>query len=356
MRLTKLQKATIGITLVVLVITVVLLLIITGVAVNILVDEDLFNKTEKTVKEANQKTQQENSTMDNMVIDWNKMPEGIKSGTGEIKDDTGEIKDPELDKSKLKIGDFVDYTPDKAANYMGFGTSTIADDNPSGSTSNPTDGIPQENLTTMKWRILSINDDGSVDMVSEQPILTTVYLEGVKGYNNGVYLLNDLCAKQYSNTTLGVIARSMNIVDIEKQLNETGLADRDAYTLGIQYGATNTYEDLSLKTPDIYKHVEKTAEEESKDYYTTPTTETYTEETSLDVQQTYYFFYNLPATYFKSSVFRDLVCGTGKGYWIASRYANCGANYVDFGLRRVNSVGGLAASQMFLSDVGDQPR
>ena len=54
----------------------------------------------------------------------------------------------------LKIGDYVEYTPDTAGAYS---LTTAV----SGYTSNQS--IPQE---TMKWQIMSVNEDGTVDLVS----------------------------------------------------------------------------------------------------------------------------------------------------------------------------------------------
>ena len=64
---------------------------------------------------------------------------------------------------------------------------------------------------------MNINDDGSVELISATPTSKTVYLKGALGYNNGVYILNNLCKTQYSNSGLGTTARSLNKVDIENK-------------------------------------------------------------------------------------------------------------------------------------------
>ena len=186
---------------------------------------------------------------------------------------------------------------------------------------------------------MNINDDGSVDLVSAAPIATNVYFQGSLGYNNGVLLLNDLCKSQYSNSTLGVTARSIDLEDIEKKFNSTGINARNTYNNGNKtYGQTQTYTNNYSYTPDIYNHVGKTAAEESKDYYSTPTTATHSQKGTLEVQQTYYYFSNTPSSYFDDSTFHELIFGTGTAYWLASRYAFCRSAYADFGLRFVNSA------------------
>ena len=81
---------------------------------------------------------------------------------------------------------------------------------------------------------------------------------GAKGYNNGVYILNDICKTLYSNKDLGVIARSITIEDIEAGFNEAGKTARDDYNKYNsfsypQYGNTFTFTDAGeLYYPVIY--------------------------------------------------------------------------------------------------------
>ena len=50
------------------------------------------------------------------------------------------------------------------------------------------------------WRVISINNDGTVDVVSEHVSSTSIYFEGQTGYLNLVGYLNVL-ASQYENST-----------------------------------------------------------------------------------------------------------------------------------------------------------
>ena len=297
-----------GITLIALIITIIVMLILVAVTVNTAVNSGLFGHAKNATQcWKSEEEKESNIGNDNYINDTVNQFSGSQTNP-----------DNKPDRSFLKVGDYIAYNPDSAGNYMGL-------------------GIPQD--TTLKWRVMNINDDGSVDLVSAAPIATNVYFQGSLGYNNGVLLLNDLCKSQYSNSTLGVTARSIDLEDIEKKFNSTGINARNTYNNGNKtYGQTQTYTNNYSYTPDIYNHVGKTAAEESKDYYSTPTTATHSQKGTLEVQQTYYYFSNTPSSYFDDSTFHELIFGTGTAYWLASRYAYCGSTYADFGLRFVSSA------------------
>ncbi len=87
--------------------------------------------------------------------------------------------------SDMKIGDYVAYTPSSANSYN---VAAIF----SGYSSNQS--ITQD--TTLKWKVLNIDKENkTIDIVSATPTSNSVYLSGALGYNNGIYLLNDICEK-----------------------------------------------------------------------------------------------------------------------------------------------------------------
>ena len=92
-----------------------------------------------------------------------------------------------------------------------------------------------------------MNLDGTVDLISDKPTFTEVYFQGERGYNNGVYLLNDYCKTMYSNSLLNAKARSLNIEDIEKKMKvvneEIQKKLYENYTSNTEtvYGTTYTY-------------------------------------------------------------------------------------------------------------------
>ena len=250
--------------------------------------------------------------------------------------------------SKYKIGDYVNYTYDTASNYV-LTSATC------GSSSNPTDGIPQ--TSGLKWRILNIDEaNGTVDLISENPTGTSVYFGNILGYNNGPYLMNEICKAQYSNKSLGVNARSINLLDMEKHLTAAGIAARNGYTNGVQqYGTTKTYTS-NTKYPSLYAGqkgagVDVTEENASSilqdhtkgnDPYgeskpiaeTEPTNDsTYGTGNPLTVTQTYY---NIPIS---TANYGDAasVLSNPNYYWVAARYVNTGSDGANFGLRIANT-------------------
>lgn len=88
---------------------------------------------------------------------------GNTTNSGQIIDNT-----PQPEVYPIEVGDYVDYSPDKAAKYL-------LTEATSGSSDNVATGIDQEEV---KWRILSINDDGTVDIISEEPIEVEAYFKG----------------------------------------------------------------------------------------------------------------------------------------------------------------------------------
>ncbi len=119
-------------------------------------------------------------------------------------------------KNKVEIGDYVNYTPDVATDeekdeMNGYVTKY------SGYSNNNTVEQKYENL---KWRVLDIDDDGTITLISEGDT-SDFYLEGPRGYNNGVKLLNTICNTYYSNEKLGATSRNLNREDIEKYVDKS---------------------------------------------------------------------------------------------------------------------------------------
>ncbi len=381
----KKKEFTKGITLIALVITIIVLLILAGVTIATLTGEngilskatEASNKTEEKnaeeeVKIAVMGSMGTNGELENDVLkdNLNKI-ENISGVPEEITDSSypltvtvegkysytinknGSIGET-VKREGIKIGDYVNYTYDKKTT----GYSLLSTQ--SGYTSNQT--INQK--SGMKWRILNIHANGTVDLIGDITSTDqTIGFSGALGYNNGVYLLNDICKELFSNSTLGITARSIYIEDIENQMNETA---KDAYTVNeIQYGNTKTYTGSYAYYPNLYAKEKGSGIDtvevnidgigESDNGYISPTTETSTKASSyLTTTQTHYYFNNIPANYFKdyngsSSTVRDILFNTGTIYWLASRYVACYSPYAYFGLRRVNSDS-LGGANFFFSN------
>ena len=376
-----------GITLIALVITIIVLLILAGVTIATLTGENgILSKATEAGNKTEEKNAEEevkiavmgsigtNGELENEVLkeNLNKI-ENISGVPEEITDNNypmivtvegkysytinknGSIVQGEVvTREGMEIGDYVNYTYDqKTTGYSILSTY-------SGYTSNQT--LNQK--SGMQWRILNIHENGTVDLIGDVSASDQgIYLRGAQGYNNGVYLLNDICKELYSNSTLGITARSINMEDIESQMNETGIAARDAYIYdGMLYGDVKTYTNLTYaEYPKLYIHENgggiDTAEVNtngigrSDNGYTSPTTETSSKaNSSLITTQTHYYFANTPANYFKdynesSSTVRDMLFNTGTNYHVASRCVIC-ASGPFFCVRLVDSSN-LNASSMF---------
>lgn len=259
-----------------------------------------------------------------------------------------------VDRSYIQIGDYVSYTPTVTNHYQRLGISTDENANPSGTTENSQTGIAQD--TTLNWRVMNIGDDGSVELVADRPIQSEISLKGALGFNNGVFLLNDLCNQQYSNRDLGCLARSIDLLDIEANMNSTGLDRKKAYvnSANIQYGTEKIYENNS-QIPEIYKKVAQTTMGESLDYYKEPTTLKTRQESNIAVKNSYYDL-TVERSYYNDMNFYDMIFATEKNYWVASRYTYCQENDMCFGLRCIISDSINGANLFVSTDASESYR
>ena len=142
---------------------------------------------------------------------------------------------------KIKVGDFVDYKP------AGASTSMTVSESENGYAYNPavsaydgdwvvfaTNKSTGDVLITMKFP----EDKKQVAETAYSPedFPSGVYIKGSIGYNNGISLLNKIAKTLYSNTTLGLQARSMTLEDIIVACPEiVGTQTERTYTSGTFY-------------------------------------------------------------------------------------------------------------------------
>lgn len=119
----------------------------------------------------------------------------------------------------LTLGDYIKMTPTS--------TSYTISTSLTGYTSDQTINPSELNL----WRVISINSDGTIDVVSEYVSSVVVYLKGKTGFKNLVGTLNTI-AKQYENSKYTVGSRYMGyngqteyLTDTDNTVDSTG---RDA--------------------------------------------------------------------------------------------------------------------------------
>ncbi|MFR8116051.1 MAG: type II secretion system protein [Clostridia bacterium] len=255
----------------------------------------------------------------------------------------------------IQIGDSVNYTYDSAGSYSLSSTY-------SGYSSNQT--IAQ--TTGLTWKVLNVDkENDTVDIISTNPTSSTVYFKNILGYNNGPYFMNEICKAQYSNATLGVNARSINLLDMEKHLTPTGITNRNACTSEVKYGTTKTYTN-NTKYPSLYANQKGAGPnvnlisqpdttkgndpyEESKPIIPKGTTEptndsTYGTGSPLTVTQTLYNISIDNTNYGTAST----VLANGTPFLVAARFVDTDSDYAYFGLRFADTnTGGYV---MFGSD------
>ncbi|MEI3360953.1 MAG: hypothetical protein V8R74_06280 [Clostridia bacterium] len=258
--------------------------------------------------------------------------------TKEVSVTVNQFKNSILNDINIKIGDSVNYTYDTA------NSSYTLESKYSGNSSNQT--IAQ--TTGLTWKVLNVDkENDTVDIISTNPTSSTVNFYNILGYNNGPYFMNEICKAQYSNKTLGVNARSINLLDMEKHLTAAGIAARNAYSSNVKYGTTKTYTS-NTKYPSLYANQKGAGPnvssitpsdttkgndpyEESKPIATTEPTTDNTSGTGnpLTVTQTYYYIPINDTNYGTASS----ILANGTPFWVAARYVGTNSDGAYFGLR-----------------------
>ena len=263
--------------------------------------------------------------------------------TKEVSVEVNQFKNSILNDINIKIGDSVNYTYDPAGSYSLSSTYSGSSDQTIAQT------------TGLTWKVLNVDKENyTVDIISTNPTSSTVYFKNILGYNNGPYLMNEICKAQYSNKTLGVEARSINLLDMEKHLTADGITARNAYQYDsstAKYGTTKTYPS-NTKYPSLYANQKGAGPnvssitpsditkgndpyEESKPIATTEPTTDNTSGTGnpLTVTQTYYNISIDNTNYGTAST----VLANGTPFWVAARCVNTDSSHAYFGLRRANT-------------------
>ena len=276
--------------------------------------------------------------------------------TKEVSVEVNQFKNSILNDINIKIGDSVNYTYDPAGSYSLSSTYSGSSDQTIAQT------------TGLTWKVLNVDkENDTVDIISTNPTSSTVYFKNILGYNNGPYLMNEICKAQYSNKTLGVEARSINLLDMEKHLTADGIKARNAYQYNsstAKYGTTKTYPS-NTKYPSLYANQKGAGPnvssitpsditkgndpyEESKPIATTEPTTDNTSGTGnpLTVTQTYYNISIDNTNYGTAST----VLANGTPFWVAARYVVTYSSFAGFGLRVANTS--ARGFYMFISDGG----
>ncbi len=355
-----------GITLIALVITIIVLLILAGVAINMAIDSDgLFGKANEAVSKWNSSVEEEEEAIQSLL---NTLEEQTKEKTLVDLYEAGE----------LKIGDYVEYNPiatgDTGAeeDY----TYTVLDENvgyteektenvtPTSSINMPDDvevmltstdltsTIPEEQTYTVntetKWRVLGVEGEGAnkhILLISADPIRNageeTNYLvmAGANSYVNGPTELNNISAI-YGHGDGATGARSVKIEDINKitgvTVSSTGLTP-DVDQGGV-YG--NSYYFEGHYTPESWlgDQTTGTVSGTCDGYFYSGDAEGLQTNTTTN-QKTGARLYEM--------IFGDT---DTKYFWLASRGVRAGSSNAFFGPGAVVGGGAYSCGDLFDSD------
>ena len=262
--------------------------------------------------------------------------------TKEVSVTVNQFKNSILENINIKIGDSVNYTYDSAGSYSLSSTY-------SGYSSNQT--IAQ--TTGLTWKVLNVDkENDTVDIISTNPTSSTVRFYGALGYHNGPYIMNKICEELYSNSTLNVTARNINLLDMEQHLTPTGIATRNKYANSVRYGKTKTYKDnyscypllyegqkgagvnvaeanaSTIAQPDITKGNDPYSESVDTTGPLTDKTYKQADNKVLTVTQTLYSIPINEANYGEAYK----VLNNSTPYWVSARYVYTNSNVAVFGM------------------------
>ena len=219
-----LRKENKGITLVALVITIIILLILAGITISSLTNTGLFEKAKEAKEKTANATENQAKTLNEYEDELNK----YVSGTTQ----TQKLAD------KVKVGDYVSYTPDELSNESLTTLKTNLNNYSGNSSSTANPAIKRDDLN---WRVLDIQN-GQVRLISETPTTSKIELKGYNGYNNAVKLIDDACSTLYTNSKLANKVQNLKIEDITKYMKTQPTEDTTPYSPSTKY-----YPEILLK-------------------------------------------------------------------------------------------------------------
>ena len=205
------------------------------------------------------------------------------------------------------------------------------------------------------WRVLGINSKGEIELISDNPTSTKLYLKGELGYLNAEKILNDdICNELYGKGKHATGARSLNIEDINKLGNydpTTYYGYGEIYTYRfptsgeyMQYKRTKAYGTLVTDWTNItdanYQTFRMPGEKET-------ISADNRNDTGRSVENIYYTYYvadKVKQTTSDEKKMSDIISNGTKGdggkQWLASRCAICHSDSVNFIVRIVTSFVG----------------
>ena len=335
-----------GITLIALAVTIVVMLILAGVTIDItLGDKGIINKAKEAAEKMNSAVEQDEAELNELLNELNEVmnsewdsnieiPGGNNETGGGGEDSGGESAGDLFDDGTIQPGDYVAYTPTGLESY-------VVNGNYSGTGMNQT--VTKEELN---WRVLDKTQDGKVRLISANPTESTVKLQSADGYNNAVYLLDELCNTLYKGEN--ATAKSLKIEDIQNKMN-LSVWNYNNYT---SYGST--FNPSKKQYPLIFAQEMGqivNGRSGSLDLSEQPSIMTGTGTASTwTVKYTYWYNQSMGASNYVDPMYHELFhTAATDTYWLSSRCVNAGGYYAHFFVRFVASSD-VNAGDLFVSN------
>lgn len=354
-----------GITLIALIITIIILLILVGVSINLAIKGDLFGSAEKAVSGTNDKVAQEQTRVDELMGELEKVEAQNAVHNWQYTDSTRArirctcerckaFNDGDSTGRTLSIGQQIGETESKTA-------STSITSAKSGRDSDQTLAL---NAEETKWVVFGYEDkdkDGLNEVLlltTEHPTTNKIYFYGAAAYNNAVDEVNRMCKELY-----GTNARGMTIEDVNRALGYTPAGGM--YYLNSQ---NNTTGNLTTKLKDLGNMwtaiTDHNTNNNSGVFYDPSHPEGISDSgAALGEYELNGYFYVIDSTVSAtagvpqvsseiSATAKAMIFGSSKknyGYWLASRGVDASSNYADFGPGIVNYGRAVSFTYLFNS-------
>ena len=313
--------------------TIVVILILAAVTIDAVFSEDgIINKAKEAANAMNNAVANDQASLNNLYNELNDIMNGI-GGSGEEGDSNSETntepEPPETDKpigdlvedGTIKVGDYVAYTPTGESSYPVNGTYSGT-------------GTEQViNKESLNWRVLDKTQEGKVRLISATPTETTVKLQGANGYNNAVYILDELCNTLYKGEN--ATAKSLKIEDIQNKMNLSVWNYNNAASYGSTFNPSKKQYPLMF-AQEMGQIVN--GRSGSLDLSEQPSIMTGTGTASTWTVRYTYWANGMNASNYVSPVYHELFHTAAiSTYWLSSRCVNAGGYYAHFFVRFVTS-------------------
>ena len=232
-RIEKLKLKQSGITIIALVVTIIILLILAGITISMVSNDGILGKAKNAAAVSDKSSAEEEMSMYLAGLDIQREQEG---NTGRLADYLSANVGNDGLEDFLNNGDgyaqvaynghnFLVNLDDGTFTYIGKSTGTGVNRHLKQILNTNNQDVPgvamveagEIETEDLGWKVLSKNEDGTVNLIANTNTGFEVSISGINGYTNGVKALNEICSKLYGSLELNgkkvLSARSVNAED-----------------------------------------------------------------------------------------------------------------------------------------------